>query len=354
MAKKIDEMTAASGGSVAGGAFGPAGYGVVHKGKRTGNPKRPWKRLSIKKTDKKRGEMVPMETQAESILRETIRQLVFLNKVKFYEEQAKLGIQESKLRYIIRSLLAEAKTDDVIYDTTGQNVGKDAMGYFNVALQRIKELQSSEEQQRSYAKFYIDALRAAFDLADKQEALLSQSQPASGGVPQTTAPAAKRQDMDEQEGEELETPEAETTGEETESEATAPAMDEKEKQKLIQQAMEKTAEASIAGVEANLGDMKDKTGIDFARKDVETAIPQVLALYPPLSGENISVTDKKGQTRQTTDKKDFKDFVLGNLELQFDNAIKTSRLPKAAAASQAAPSPEAQQVAAAAMPEPTV
>lgn len=350
MSKKIDEITTASGGSVAGGAFGPAGYGVVHKGKRTGNPKRPWKRLAIKKRDNKRGEMVPMETQAESILRETIRQLVFLNKVKFYEEQAKLGIQENKLRYIIRSLLAEAKSDDIIYDTTGQNVGKDAMGYFNVALQRIKELQSSEEQQRSYAKFYIDALRAAFDLADKQEALLTQS--STTGIPQTTAPAAKRADVDEQEGEEAETPEIDTAGEEMET--PAPAMDEKEKEKLIQQAMQKTAEASIAGVEANMGDMKDKTGIDFARKDVETAIPQVLALYPPLSGETISVTDKKGQARQTTDKKDFKDFVLGNLELQFDSAIKTSRLPKAAAASQTAPSPEAQQVAAAAMPEPTV
>lgn len=249
------------------------------------------------------------ETQSETKLRETIRDILFLNKIKFYEEQAKVALEENKLRYIIRTLLREAK--EVNYSTTGQNFGANALDNTKLALKKYEELSTSLQQRESFRKNYIAAITSALETLDKQHELFSTPLQPAASMPAVGAPAAKRKDMDEAEGEAPEAPLPQSVSSE-------------EEEALKKQAIEKTVKQTISTLDQTASKADDRTGYEAAKAAAERDVPQIASLYMQLSNEKKAVTEPDGTSRETTDKEDFKKMLLGNLELKFDSINKLS------------------------------
>jgi hypothetical protein len=315
MSKKINEMNSASGGAVSGfggNAFGRArttkkikertvpnaftpSHKAVYPGEKSGNPERPLKRPKHKKRPE------PYKTAAETALREAIRNIIFLNKIKFYEEQTKVALEENKLRYIIRNLLNEVESQK--FDTTGQNKADDALKRLKVTFDEYTDLSSSKEEREGFKKAYISGLMAVFDSEDKSTQLFSQT-PSTGTTPATNLPPAKRDDLEEQ----GEAPEAQPS--------TQPAPEDVVKQ---QAAAAATAAVGVQSVDAAPNEIK--SAIEALNRDV----PQIITLYRQLSDKPITV---KG--RQTTNRKDFKMFLVGdeskagNIQITFDKQDKLS------------------------------
>jgi hypothetical protein len=326
MAKKVNEMTMASGGSVAGfdidnkklkretkvkDAFTPAHAAVYEKETEVNpqfDPSLPpnSKNRRLKRKGKKKMKSYTLavaETKAESMLRETIRDLIMLNKVKFYEEQAKQAIQENKLRYVIRQLLAEKS--ERVYDTTGQNKGADGFAKIKLTFDDYTDLTSSTKEREAFKVAYISGLRAILDSEDKSNQVI----PAG----QTTAPA-KRRDIDEQEATEsdMETPSLPP-------EASTPASAAPED--LVKQTATQAATAAVGVKDAASAPNEIQSAIEALTRDA----PQIVALYRQLSDKTITVNG-----RTTTDKKDFRQFLIGdgqnagNIQIEFDKRDKLS------------------------------
>ena len=326
MSKKINEMTAMAGGSV---AMSPATSNIKKKKLRlketdfvpapaavytketelnpSYNPEDPKSRKFRRKKEKKPMpyKLAVVETQAEKTLRETIRQIIFLNKIKFYEEQAKEALQENKLRYIIRGLLSEAETK--LFDTTGQNSGADALKRLKVTFDKYQKISSTTDERERFKLSYITGINTAFDSEDKSAKVVGGGLAPTQGVPATNLPPAKRKDLEEQ-------------GEEgVEASAEVPAAP--SPQELVQQQATQAATAAVGLKDQESAPNEILSAIEALDRD----IPQILDLYRQLSDKQITVNG-----RATTDKQDFKTFLIGNgtnagnIQIEFDKIDKLS------------------------------
>lgn len=330
MSKKVNEIGTAASGVVGGfgrrigeetvsNAFTPVKKKgrpsvVIYPSEPTGHAKRPYKgkKNPKKPTNWKR---VSMETKAESMLRETIRELVFLNKVKFYEEQAKQALEENKLRYVIRGLLMEK--DDVIFSTTGQNEGNAILKRMRSIFDRYSMITSQQKDREDYKKGFITAMTVTLNNLKKSLSLF-------GGEQTATAPA-KRRDLEEQ-GEEP----ADTAGGETEISAPVPAQKPQVDDKTIEKQAQDNALKMFPKAAAS-----DNADIKKGINDVTKIIADFVNTYRNLSDEKFQVTEKNGQSRSTSDREDFEKFLLGdpntstpgNIQIEFDkidDTIKSS------------------------------
>jgi hypothetical protein len=316
--KKLKEKT------VPGAFSGTGTISVDTTAVKSGKKDRPWKRTPEPKKVNPRAVKAKLPEEA---LREAIKELIFLNKIKFYEEQTKEAIQENKLRYIIRKLLLE-KANEITYSTTGQNFGADALDNTKLAQKKYESLSSSQNQRASFEKHYMDAIKNTLESLDQQDALFAA--PLAVTTPNVAAPAAKRGDVEEAEGD-----------------APAPApTNPDEQENLKKQAIEKTVQQTITKLDQSANKADDKTGYDAAKAAAQRDIPQIASLYTQLSNEKKTVTEPDGKSRETTDREDFKRMLLGNLELKFRSIDKlTPTSDTVASAPQAPVSPTTPEVA---------
>jgi hypothetical protein len=328
MSKKVNEMTSSA--SVAGGMtkspfkkaftrlketdFVPAKAAVYPADVNPSfNPDEPETRKNRKLKGKKLMKRKPKYTLAvlekqEGTLREAIRQLVFLNKVKFYEEQTKQAIQENKLRGVIRQLLMEK--DDVIFSTTGQNEANDVLARMKTIFTRYSKITSQQKDREDYKKGFITAMTVSLNNLKKSLSLFG------GNAAQTAQAPAKRKDLDEQ-GEEVEAAGEEMATPEQAPIAKPPQMDDKTIEKQAQDSALKMFPKAATSDSADI-----KKGIN----DVTKIIADFVNTYRNLSDEKFQVTEKDGTVRTTSDREDFEKFLLGdpntstpgNIQLEFD------------------------------------
>lgn len=332
MSKKVNEIGVAASSAVGGfakpigeetvsNAFTPVKKKgrpsvVIYPSEPTGRADRPYKGIKEPKQPKK-WKRVSMETKAESMLRETIRELIFLNKVKFYEEQAKQALEENKLRYVIRGLLMEK--DDVIFSTTGQNEGNAILKRMRSIFDRYSMITSQQKDREDYKKGFITAMTVTLNNLKKSLSLF-------GGEQTAVTPApAKRKDLDEQGDESVD-----MTGEETEPVGTVPA----QKPQVDDKTIEKQAQDNALKMFPKVA-TSDSADIKKGISDVTKIIADFVNTYRNLSDEKFQVTEKNGQSRTTSDRDDFEKFLLGdpntstpgNIQIEFDkidDTIKSS------------------------------
>ena len=321
MSKKINEMTGMSSGAM---AFSPApatgkkqkrlketdfvpAKAAVYTKETEVNPNYDERDPKSRKLHRKKHGKKPMpyklaviETKAEKTLRESIRELIFLNKIKFYEEQTKVALQENKLRYIIRKLLREA--EEKVFDTTGQNTGADALKRLKVTFDKYKKISSTTDERERFKLSYITGINTAFDSEDKSAKVFS------GGTQAVAAPnlpPAKRKDLDEQ---------GDEGGETASAVPAAPSP-----QELVQQQATQAATAAVGLQDKEAAPNEVLSAIEALDRD----IPQILDLYRQLSSKQVTVNG-----RTTTDQQDFKTFLIGdgsnagNIQIEFDKIDK--------------------------------
>ena len=241
-----------------------------------------------------------VETKAEATLREAIRELIFLNKIKFYEEQTKAALQENKLRYIIRGLLREA--NEKIFDTTGQNKANEALKRLRVTFDEYRMLTSNTAQRERFKLAYVSGLMSIFEKEDKSSEVVSGGKQAE---PVASLPPAKRNDLEEQ-GEEA----APAAGE-------PPAVTAGKSEDMIKQQAAQVASAAVGHQGTK---EKAPNELAAALNALDRDIPSILEYYAQLSNKAITING-----RSTTDKQDFKVFLIGdgtkagNIQLEFDN-----------------------------------
>jgi hypothetical protein len=259
------------------------------------------RRLRRKPKERKKMPYKLAVVESEKALREAIRQLIFLNKIKFFEEQSKVALQENKLRYVIRNLLKEA--EETIFDTTGQNAGGDALKKINLTFKQYQKITSTQEERNRYKLAYIAGLRAAFESEDQSSQIFATE---NTPVDAANLPPAKRKDDLEEQGEE-----AETTGEEfvEKTEVDPAAEPATVSSKEIAQQQISQAALSAAGI---TDEETAPNEVLMAKDQLERDSPQIMSLYRQLSDKQITVTTDKGQ-RTTTDKEDFKKMLVGEI-----------------------------------------
>jgi hypothetical protein len=333
MDKKIKETTTAASGAVAGYGSPFPGKGKVNQYKEQGyknleektigqafepakaavygefeenpqyDPADP-KSRKLKRLPRKKKPMpfkrATIETKAEATLREAIRELIFLNKIKFYEEQTKVALQENKLRYIIRGLLREA--DEKMFDTTGQNKANEALKRLKVTFDEYRKLTSNTAQRERFKLAYVSGLMSIFEKEDKSSEVVSGGKQAE---PVASLPPAKRNDLEEQ-GEEA----APATGE-------PPAVTAGKSEDMMKQ---QAAQVATAAVGHQGTEEEAPNELAAALSALDRDIPSILKYYAQLSNKVITING-----RSTTDKQDFKVFLIGdgtkagNIQLEFDN-----------------------------------
>lgn len=267
------------------------------------NPEDP-KSRRLKRIPRKKKKMpfkhATIETKAETALREAIRELIFLNKIKFYEEQTKVALQENKLRYIIRGLLKEA--DEKMFDTTGQNKANEALKRLKVTFDEYRKLTSNTNQRERFKLAYISGLMSIFEKEDKSSEVVSGGEQAE---PVASLPPAKRNDLEEQ-------------GEEASPAAGEPPTATADKSEDI--VKQQAAQVATAAVGHQGTEEEAPNELAAALSALDRDIPSILKYYAQLSNKQISVGG-----RNTTDKQDFKVFLIGdgtkagNIQLEFDN-----------------------------------
>lgn len=138
------------------------------------------KHLKHKKTGFKLAKVA--ETKGESMLREAIRNLIFLNRIKYHEENVKREIQEQKLRKIIRHLLKEEK--GAVMLTTGENNAADFINNVRSTTfdQLYAKLSSVKDQRDAFVATYKEKLELYLDSLDKQHVILNPDDKPQGGT----------------------------------------------------------------------------------------------------------------------------------------------------------------------------
>lgn len=113
------------------------------------------------------------ETKSESMLREAIKNLIFLNRIKYHEENVKREMQEQKLRKIIRHLLNEEKGQVLM--TTGENNANDFLSNIKSTTfeQLYAKLSSVKDQREAFKATYKEKLELYLDSLDQQHVLLN-------------------------------------------------------------------------------------------------------------------------------------------------------------------------------------
>lgn len=286
------------------GSFEPTGVAAVYAGERNPNfnkskkpsaTNRPLRRIKEPKPMKSHT-IAQVESKAETTLRETIRELIFLNKIKFYEEQTKEALHENKLRKIIRYLISEA--EDKVFDTTGQNFAANILSRLKVTFETYKDLSSSREQKERFKRGYLEGIKSVLDSEDNASKIFS-TQAQQVGTP----PPAKRSDVEEQEGaegEEIAEPTSKTG-------ATDDAL----------KKMAKQAAFTAIGIPQAQTDAAAGSEVTAIQDCLDRDIPEIVKTYRSLSEKEFSA---KGRT--TSDRKDFRLFLIGgrygNIQVEFD------------------------------------
>lgn len=279
------------------------------------------------KIPKKLGKLAKLETKSESMLRESIRNLIFLNKVKYHEEQALREMQEQKLRNVIRFLLESDNAVAKNLDTTGQT---SAYKW----LQKIEKttfensfvsLVTSRRQRRAFKKVYLTGVKIYLDALDQKYFILNpgkQNNAAPAGQPQVNPVAAAGM----------------ATGPLAEQEvhpAAEPVAKSIQSSNDSMQDQAITSAISSAGF-GNLEKMEDyediRSAVNIAKECLKQDLAQLDDLYFDLSLTNFT-TQKR---RQTNDRKDFRLFLIGekgldgtkgsigNLQINFNKYNKAS------------------------------
>ena len=312
-----------------------------------------------------------LESKSEKVLRESIRNLIFLSRIKYHEEQAKIGIQEQKLRKIIQHLLKEEKNDQ-IYLTTGENNAADFLNNIRSTTfdQLYAKLSSSEQQRLAFRTTYLEKLKLYLDSLDQQYIIINPED-----KPTKPLGIEKPEEGNEPNQAELETgsPEMETPPEETppemgateepDTEEVPPEGAEQPEEEPLQEAaggvppvvgisqMPDTSrlQKQVIATQLNKPDL-DTTGIKQAIKALTKDLPQIDDLYSSLTFKPLRLPT--GEV--TSDREIFRKMLFGgpapdgsnldgNLDIRFDGKDKdviTSDKPAATPAANAAPNPD--------------
>lgn len=256
------------------------------------------------------------ESKSESMLREAIRNLVFLNRVKYHEENAKREMQEQKLRKIIRHLLKEG--DDALegaLDTTGQTAAFKFLQKVETTTFKnfYSNLKTSRKQRREFKKMYLTGIKVYLDALDQQYYILNPQAKMGGPAPDmpTGAPVAPAAVP----GMAPSAPLAEAT-EPVDPAASGVA----DSIKSDTGHMQKHAiSAAISPSVAASDDETIKSAIDNAKDALKADLAQIDNLYFSLSFKEFTT----GTGRTTSDRKDFRLFLIGdegtvgNLQVKF-------------------------------------
>lgn len=283
MNKKVNEATTMA-GSV---QMGVSPTGVIAKGQK-GDGK--------KKTKFKKVRVFNEVEETEKALRETIRKIIFLNKVKFYEEKAKVALNENKLRKVIRYLLKE-EDDPVLskLSTTGQIFAYKAFKNTLTGIKNsYKDLISSKQQRESFKEVFYDGVAEYFDTIQKTGGTLpaAPSEPEKKAVSEPVLPvpaAPEASTAEEAPPEEAEMPLGEQEGDATEptpeGEAAASPDDIKAQEAEAEKFRKQLAAQTVSKVQQVRKDV-NVTGAKEAYDTLNTALPQLGAEYAKLEDGN--------------------------------------------------------------------
>lgn len=244
------------------------------------------------------------ESKSEKILRESIRNLVLLNRVKYHEEEAKRELQEQKLRHIIRHLIMEAdEANKINYSSTGETSAASFMKKISVTMDEYASLKSTQAQREEFKKIYLTGIKIYLDALDQQYYILNPEErgalgtvgaPTQGmNAPQPTAPPAPAKRSDR-----------------LQEAAPAPinAKDVNPLSNINTKAMR--TQATTAAVQA-VG-VTDKTGHGMAENALNRDLPQIDPLYINLTFKQFSAANADGSSRMTSDRKDFRMMLIGD------------------------------------------
>lgn len=199
----------------------------------------------------------------EQVLREAIRKIISLSKIKYFEEQGQKALEEQKLRRVVRTLISE-KAELTPFRNTGLNTAVDVLKRIRrTIVDSYKNLTSSKDQRKDY----IDTVETLLLQAIKQQDDMKNIE--SGGTVTAGAPVAGTEELEEQDldpgsSEMPITAALEDSGSE----------EEKAKKKIKQI----TADISSAEI--------DTTGGIQGKDDVGTIAPQVLQARDSLKDED--------------------------------------------------------------------
>lgn len=174
--KHVKENMASSSGAV---AFAPTKLRVSNKTALVSSEK------GKKKHPKKTPKMANL--YQEQVLREAIRKIITLSKLKFYEDKGKEYLEEQKLRMVIRALLNE-KAEPTPYNNTGLNTAAEVIQRIKrTIMDTYKSLTTSGQQRQDFIATVEDMVKDAIqqqDLMKKLEANKQSAapvQPSGGG-----------------------------------------------------------------------------------------------------------------------------------------------------------------------------
>lgn len=284
MNKKIKESTIAANISGAAVVF-------PDNKKPTLDPKTGKKRLHAKKGAKPKMAKI---SESETKLRESLRKIIFLNKVKFYEEKAKIAMNENKLRKVIRYLLKEE--DDPILSklsTTGQIFAYKAFKNTLTGIKNsYKDLISSRQQRESFKEVFYDGVAEYFDTVQKTGGVptpVEKPEEKTVNEPVIPAPSAGPEATPEQSGAPEEGPLAEQeddgSQEATPEDTTASPDDIKAKEAEAEKFRKQLAAQTVSKVQQVRKDV-NVTGAKEAYDSLNTALPQLGAEYAKLEDSN--------------------------------------------------------------------
>jgi hypothetical protein len=128
----------------------------------------------------------------EKILREAIRKLVELSKIKYYEEVGKETLQEMKLRSVIRALLTE-KSEATPYNNTGLNTAAEVIQRIKrTIIDTYKSLTSSDAQRNDFISTVEDMVKRAI----QQQDLMKKIESGNAGQAPAAQPEGGEEEFD--------------------------------------------------------------------------------------------------------------------------------------------------------------
>jgi hypothetical protein len=201
-----------------------------------------------KKNKKRAKTKVARISEAERMLREAIRKVVFLSKLEFYENKGKEYLQEQKLRGVIRKLLAE-KAEKPMLPTTVDNFTRDAMDKIFTGFKKtFMSMPDKPENRSKYVQVlakYMESVLGGLErqLSGEQVVQPTEQEPTEAPPPVGSQPVlpSDASALEEQDGEEG-------------AEAAAPAepLDPEEQNQQVINALSQQASTSLQGT-ADMG-----------------------------------------------------------------------------------------------------
>ncbi len=274
-------------------AFEPAGA-AVYPDKRSSKGKDP-KKLPYKKVNK-------IENKSEKMLREAIRNLVFLSRIKYHEEQAKIGIQEQKLRKVIRHLINEANDVGVKYNSTGETYAAEYIKKISVVFKEYASLVSKQSQREEFKNIYLTGIKIYLDGLDQQYYILNPQKRQQTAMPAVAQPT--QADVGTQQGG-PETPPSPAKRSMNEAEV-APSLGSNAGPNPMLDINTAPMQAQAIKSAVKVAGAADPTGHGGADKALARDLPQIDPLYVILTFDEF--TNDGGSTN---DRKEFRKSLIG-------------------------------------------